>query len=107
MYRRHLTSHMTSVIVRATTDAMLHCGAPCRVEVVMVVNKREVFLAALDRGLIQPVGIARPLARATGLSHDVAARWVRGGHVSPETDRRFREALGLDQQQTEENTRRS
>jgi hypothetical protein len=61
-----------------------------------LLQSRDVLMRALDAGLVEPPRIsARALARAAGVAHWTAARWVRGDRMAPETDRKLRAVLGL------------
>ena len=69
-------------------------------------DRRDLMVRALDRGLIEPTGIARALGRATGISRETARRWILGVPVAPQNAAKLRAALGLNEQ-TGENSRRS
>lgn len=58
---------------------------------------RDVLVRAIDRGLVDARISTRALARASGLSHETTRRWFRGDRMAPETDRKLREVLGLDE----------
>lgn len=61
-----------------------------------IVLTTDVVQTALDRGIARAIVPVRALGAAAGVSHQTAARWLRGEYVSPETERKLRMVLGLD-----------
>jgi len=66
-------------------------------------DRRDVVVRAIDRGIIPATGVARALARVSGVSHETARRWFNGVPVTPANAAKLRAVLGLEQ--SEENSR--
>lgn len=58
----------------------------------------DVLHRALDRGIARAVVPVRSLGRAAGVSHNTAARWLRGEGIEPENEAKLRRALGIDEE---------
>lgn len=56
----------------------------------------DVLHRALDRGIARAILPVRSLGRAAGVSHQTAARWLRGDVIAPENEAKLRRALGMD-----------
>jgi hypothetical protein len=59
----------------------------------------DLVAIAMKRGIARSVVPTRSLGRAAGVSHQTAARWLRGDGVGAQSEAKLRHALGLDGEQ--------